>query len=596
MKEKIVAAVNFLSENKQRVSDQLRKEVISIEHPSYKAALVGQFKVGKSTLINKVFLKENILFADILEATAVPTEILYGSVKRLEVYPYVKRKDTLSITNDGKTETNEVETIDGTIGEAIVTNNPTTDDIKNATTSETPEGRAELARSVAAVKLYWPCESFKAHSFFDTPGINSGNPAVVQTTYNVIPKADVVIYMLSARGLSDVDANYLQSRIFEQGVSRVLMLVSYDPNYQPMDTKQLDKIVFQIKARLSAIGRDYIPVYPISLNFDSDIDKSIPHSASDIEKVITNFVSINVNKGKLDRIASRLNSELRSAIITAETERQSIDMTEKQRAEALKVAMSDKKNLKAKYEVLASVFLSGFRASQVSFREKIYSGLIGIRNNYKIKIAEAADTDAIRNILIEADAELRPQIDDLFFKEGDLFKSEIISLSEKFSSDFSDDIRKMELHTIIKIEGGVFTKIPAIVLKIADYILVAGPLPGGFLVEILLRYLLGKVPYIKDFMPYGLVKQFVVGHVQANIDEQFAEMRSALSIRLTESYNEAVNRVNNGFEMYMIEELQPIIDVLSAPSDDQPKERKETLEKFIPKAKDILSDIELALA
>jgi hypothetical protein len=56
----------------------------------YKVAVIGQFKAGKSTLINKTLLKEDVLFTDPSEATAVPTEIEYGPAPgALEIYPWL---------------------------------------------------------------------------------------------------------------------------------------------------------------------------------------------------------------------------------------------------------------------------------------------------------------------------------------------------------------------------------------------------------------------------------------------------------------------------------------------------------------------------
>jgi len=37
----------------------LKREVAELENPQYRIAVVGKFQVGKSTLINKVFLQDN---------------------------------------------------------------------------------------------------------------------------------------------------------------------------------------------------------------------------------------------------------------------------------------------------------------------------------------------------------------------------------------------------------------------------------------------------------------------------------------------------------------------------------------------------------
>ena len=49
------------------------------------------YQAGKSTLINKTLLKEDVLFTDPLEATAVPTEIRLraGPPYASEIYPWL---------------------------------------------------------------------------------------------------------------------------------------------------------------------------------------------------------------------------------------------------------------------------------------------------------------------------------------------------------------------------------------------------------------------------------------------------------------------------------------------------------------------------
>ena len=72
----------------RKIADRLHKELAALHAAAYRIAVIGEFKAGKSTLINLVFLKDNILFTDVMEATAVPTEIGYGEEGRLEITPY----------------------------------------------------------------------------------------------------------------------------------------------------------------------------------------------------------------------------------------------------------------------------------------------------------------------------------------------------------------------------------------------------------------------------------------------------------------------------------------------------------------------------
>jgi hypothetical protein len=74
------------------IAERLTVEMETMAAELYKIAVVGEFKSGKSTLVNKVFLQDDVLFTDIMEATAVPTEIRYSRDKYLEVVPYDTKK------------------------------------------------------------------------------------------------------------------------------------------------------------------------------------------------------------------------------------------------------------------------------------------------------------------------------------------------------------------------------------------------------------------------------------------------------------------------------------------------------------------------
>ena len=153
------------------IGKQLKKELDSLKSETYKIAVVGEYKTGKSTLINRIFLKDDILFTDIMEATAVPTEISYGTEKVLEVIPFENEKDR------------------------IIIKDPCSEDIKLHTSAQTPEGRARISQNTSRVKLSWPANNLDGLILFDTPGINSINSAVIATTYRILPETDLVLFV-----------------------------------------------------------------------------------------------------------------------------------------------------------------------------------------------------------------------------------------------------------------------------------------------------------------------------------------------------------------------------------------------------------------
>ena len=83
--QKIRNAVETMKKYGFKPSDRLAKELANLENPNYKVAVVGKYQVGKSKLINEVFLRNQLLIeGEELCTTAVGTEICYGTEKKGE--------------------------------------------------------------------------------------------------------------------------------------------------------------------------------------------------------------------------------------------------------------------------------------------------------------------------------------------------------------------------------------------------------------------------------------------------------------------------------------------------------------------------------
>lgn len=63
-KKTLAEAVSRLSENNLPVSELTKISVSRLENPHYRIGFVGQYQVGKSTLINRVFLRDDLLLKE----------------------------------------------------------------------------------------------------------------------------------------------------------------------------------------------------------------------------------------------------------------------------------------------------------------------------------------------------------------------------------------------------------------------------------------------------------------------------------------------------------------------------------------------------
>lgn len=111
--------------------------------PHYKIGVMGRFQAGKTTLVNRVFLRQPLLKeGEGLCTTAVCTEVTYG--------PEAK----LTLVKDGVTQTFSP---------------PTAEAIVAATTASTEEERLALAESITQLRIETPTRTCAATSSWTPP-------------------------------------------------------------------------------------------------------------------------------------------------------------------------------------------------------------------------------------------------------------------------------------------------------------------------------------------------------------------------------------------------------------------------------------------
>ena len=275
MMERLQQAVDLIRKlGYDTIAARLAREQEGLSAEAYRIAVVGEFKTGKSTLINRVFLKEDLLFTDIMEATAVVTEIRYGSEKRLEVIPYATRPadsstsfETDPYEEKGSSDPRASSELKWRIGEGdpIRIDDPTSEEIRSRTSAETAEGRTRLAQDTARVRLVWPADGLDGLTLFDTPGINTLNAAVIAATYRIIPEADLVVFVTAAKGLSSVELEFLSSRVFSRGITRAVTVVTYDPRTHELSELERERLRTHIGHQLASLGRESVPVEMVNI-------------------------------------------------------------------------------------------------------------------------------------------------------------------------------------------------------------------------------------------------------------------------------------------------------------------------------------------
>jgi len=167
-----------------------------ITNDSFKIAVVGEFKRGKSTFINAL-LGKAILPADILPCSATLNRITYN------VMPLVK-----------------IAYKDGHCEEVPI------DRLTDFVTKLTPESE-QLAETVKEAIVYYPVNYCKNNvDIFDTPGLND-DQTMTDVTLSVLPTVDAAILVILAQSpLSEYERDFLENKLLVNDLGRVIFVVT----------------------------------------------------------------------------------------------------------------------------------------------------------------------------------------------------------------------------------------------------------------------------------------------------------------------------------------------------------------------------------
>ncbi len=252
--EKMKSKVNFLNTDIQTQKDNLNTAILQllsrdyiqqkpnileklkelrndIQNDFYTVVVLGEFKRGKSTFVNAL-LGTSLLPMDILPETATINAIMYRDTPTVQV-----------VLQDGSIEKGE----------------PTAEYLKRFSARQ--DGNE--AEKVRYIKIGYPSELLKNRVILvDTPGVSDLDEQRCDVTYEFIPKANAVIFLLDANSpLKKTEKDFIEERLLPQNISNILFLLN---KYDSVDEEEDEELIEETTARLSNAFQREIPVYPVS--------------------------------------------------------------------------------------------------------------------------------------------------------------------------------------------------------------------------------------------------------------------------------------------------------------------------------------------
>lgn len=199
----------FSQKLKLEEPSKLIQEVIDrIQQAAFSIAIVGEFKRGKSTLINAL-LGQEILPSDILPCSATLNRVTYGVQPRLRLKFRDGQEKEVGINQ-----------------------------LTNYVTKLTPESE-ETAAEIEEAIVYYPIRQDNV-DIIDTPGLNDDSN-MTEVTLSVLPKVDAAVMVMMAPAVfSAYERDFLENKLMMNDLGRVIFVVNaIDRCTRPGDKERL---------------------------------------------------------------------------------------------------------------------------------------------------------------------------------------------------------------------------------------------------------------------------------------------------------------------------------------------------------------------
>lgn len=212
--------------------DNVKDEVKKAREKPYTIAVCGEIKAGKSTLLNALFFKKNVLPSFVTPLTAKLTFIHYTDDTPYFEVEFLSKQEFESIRSSTHNNPSESKKLSkrleicqshgvshqNYIGHEkikLIGLDLLKQYVSDPVSASIDENEPIYTPMVKCVHIYINHEALKQVTIVDTPGLNDPNPINSKETSKWIGNANAVLYVLSVEGVDIKDTEFFEQNALE---------------------------------------------------------------------------------------------------------------------------------------------------------------------------------------------------------------------------------------------------------------------------------------------------------------------------------------------------------------------------------------------
>ena len=389
-----------LSDFKEEINEDLQFNVLCI----------GEFSAGKSTLINRFFIKKDILPAAATETTAKLTFVKYGENEKAVVHYLDGRKRVI-------------------------------ENIDEKTIKDFLSKDGKDVDSIDYVEIFINSHILKEGiAIVDSPGLNAPESERVGLTYDFVPRADAVLYVVSAlQPWKATEKDFIENKIFRKSdLDKIFFLINF---WDAIDEEEKKDILEYVESEMEK------SLKVVSKEFGYDIPKPhiIPVSAKtgynfdELDRLLTDYLSskkavdiLNQKEAKLEHIKRDVIRYIERQIQNYKVDRSSLekelDNIKKQLSELEKWKEEYRKNLEPEVDKKLEAFVETLISHCINYVDVIKKKIEDIKVD-NVEKFEASVRKLVTKETDRLDEDVKKAYEDFYTSIENLIKEERLRLN-----------------------------------------------------------------------------------------------------------------------------------------------------------------------